>query len=74
MLRYQIGRPVYLECKKDNKEGDKMVEFENIKSEEIKNVFSEGFPDEKARIVQVLKEIDPANSTKWDNITKGGGI
>ena len=48
--------------------------FFSAKSEEIKNIFSEGFPDEKARIVQVLKEIDPANSSKWDNITKGGGI
>lgn len=48
--------------------------FFSAKSDEIKNIFSEGFPDEKARIVQVLKEIDPANSTKWDNITKSGGI
>lgn len=48
--------------------------FFAAKSDEIKNIFSEGFPDEKARIVQVLKEIDPANATKWDNITKSGGI
>lgn len=44
------------------------------KSDEIVNIFSEGFPDEKARIVQVLKEIDPANSSKYDKIMASGGI
>ena len=48
--------------------------FFSSKSDEIENIFSEGFPDEKARIVQVLKEIDPANASKWDNILKSGGI
>jgi len=48
--------------------------FFSAKSDEIKNIFSEGFPDEKARIVQVLKEIDPANASKWDAITASGGL
>ncbi len=47
--------------------------FFSTKADEIGNIFSEGFPDEKARIVQVLKEMSPANSSKWDNITKSGG-
>ncbi len=48
--------------------------FFTAKADEIKNIFSEGFPDEKARIVMVLKEIDPANTTKWDAITASGGL
>ncbi len=48
--------------------------FFTSKADEISNIFSEGFPDEKARIVQVLKEISPANSSKWDNINKSGDI
>ncbi len=48
--------------------------FFTAKSDEIKNIFSEGFPDEKARIVQVLKEIDPANASKYDAINKSGGL
>ena len=48
--------------------------FFTSKADEIANIFSEGFPDEKARIVQVLKEISPANASKWDNINKSGDI
>ncbi len=48
--------------------------FFTSKADEIANIFSEGFPDEKARIVQVLKEISPANASKWDNINSSGDI
>jgi hypothetical protein len=42
----------------------------NIKSDEIVSIFSEGFPDEKARVVNMMKEIDPANSSKYDKILR----
>ncbi|MDR2009413.1 MAG: DUF4835 family protein [Bacteroidales bacterium] len=41
-----------------------------VKGDEIVNVFSEGFSDEKSRVVNNLKEIDAANSSKYDKIMK----
>ena len=38
------------------------------KSEEIINIFSGGFPDEKAKVVNTLNEIDPTNSNKYQKI------
>lgn len=43
--------------------------FFNAKSDEIVNIFSKGFPDEKAKIVETLTTVDPANSTKYFKIT-----
>ncbi|MCD6346356.1 MAG: DUF4835 family protein [Bacteroidales bacterium] len=48
--------------------------FFTAKADEITNIFTEAFPDERSRVVQVLKEIDPANTSKWDKINKGSGI
>jgi hypothetical protein len=42
------------------------------KSDELVNVFSEAFPEEKGRVVQIMTEIDPANKTKYEKITAGG--
>ena len=38
------------------------------KSDELINIFSEAFPEEKSRVVQILSEIDPANKTKYEKI------
>lgn len=46
--------------------------FFTAKSDEIVNIFSESFPDEKNRVIAALKEIDPANTAKWDRIAKSG--
>ncbi|MCX6225165.1 MAG: DUF4835 family protein [Bacteroidia bacterium] len=46
--------------------------FFTSKSDEIVNIFSESFPDEKNRVINALKEIDPANTAKWDRIAKSG--
>ncbi|MFA5816456.1 MAG: DUF4835 family protein [Bacteroidales bacterium] len=46
--------------------------FFTAKSDEIVNIFSESFPDEKNRVISALKEIDPANTGKWDRIAKVG--
>jgi hypothetical protein len=40
----------------------------DAKSDEWVNVFSESYPDEKTRVVAILKEIDPANLTKYQKI------
>lgn len=43
--------------------------FFDAKSDEIVNIFSKGFPDEKAKIVETLSTVDPANSSKYFKIT-----
>ena len=45
----------------------------DAKSDEFVNIFSESFPDEKIRINNLLKEIDPANSTKYQKIISADG-
>jgi len=39
------------------------------KSDELINIFSEAFPEEKSRVVEILVEIDPANKSKYEKIT-----
>ncbi len=39
------------------------------KYDELINIFSESFPEEKSRVVQILNEIDPANKSKYEKIT-----
>lgn len=48
--------------------------FFTSKADEITQIFTQAFPDERSRIVIVLKEIDPANAGKWDKINTGSGI
>ncbi len=43
--------------------------FFDAKSDEIIKIYSEAFPNEQARIIKLLTEIDPANSTKYQAIT-----
>jgi hypothetical protein len=38
------------------------------KADELVNIFSEAFPEEKSRVVQILTEIDPANKAKYEKI------
>jgi len=40
----------------------------DAKSDELINIFSEAFPEEKSRVVQILTEIDPANKAKYEKI------
>jgi hypothetical protein len=40
----------------------------DAKSDELVNIFSESFPEEKSRVVEILNEIDPANKTKYGKI------
>ncbi len=38
------------------------------KTDELVNIYSRAFPEEKSRVVQILNEIDPANRSKYDKI------
>jgi hypothetical protein len=42
--------------------------FFDAKSDELVNIFSESFPTEKARVVNILTEIDNANASKYKKI------
>tara|TARA_B100001758_G_C18416346_1_gene620103 strand:- start:3084 stop:3995 length:912 start_codon:yes stop_codon:yes gene_type:complete len=44
--------------------------FFDAKVDEIVNIYSEAFPNEKARIIKTLVEIDPSHSTKYQSISK----
>jgi hypothetical protein len=39
------------------------------KADELINIFSDAFPEEKSRVIQILTEIDPGNKTKYEKIT-----
>lgn len=45
-----------------------MQVFFDAKADELVNIFSESFPDEKNRVVQILTEIDPSNASKYNKI------
>ena len=38
------------------------------KSDELVNIFSTAFPEEKSRVLQILNEIDPANRSKYERM------
>jgi hypothetical protein len=40
----------------------------DAKSDELINVYSSAFPEEKSRVVEILTEIDPANKAKYEKI------
>jgi hypothetical protein len=42
------------------------------KSDELVNIFSGAFPEEKSRVVEILIEIDPSNKTKYEKINASG--
>jgi len=44
--------------------------FFDAKSDEITKIYSEAFPNEQARIITTLVEIDPSHSTKYQSITQ----
>lgn len=44
--------------------------FFDAKSDEITKIYSEAYPNEQARIIKTLIEIDPARSSKYQDIVK----
>ncbi|KAF0235444.1 MAG: hypothetical protein FD181_3521 [Prolixibacteraceae bacterium] len=44
--------------------------FFDAKSDELVNVFTKSYPDEKARVLSILNEIDPSNGNKYTRISE----
>jgi len=44
--------------------------FFDAKSDELVNIFSKSFPDERNRVMAILNEVDPSNGTKYQKITE----
>lgn len=69
------GRAVILESLRllqqvyNQKSGLAMVKvITSTKCDEIVNIFKEGMPSEKTQVVNIMKQIDPTNSSKYDAI------
>ena len=62
----QLVRKVYRE-----QPGNMLVKlFYDAKSQELINIFKEAQPDEKARVINILKETDPSNASNYEKIRK----
>ncbi len=44
--------------------------FFDSKADELVNIFSKTFPDERNRVMTILNEIDPSNGSKYEKIAK----
>ena len=44
--------------------------FFDAKSDELVQIFSKSFPDERNRVMGILNEVDPSNGSKYDKIAK----
>ncbi|MDP2338023.1 MAG: DUF4835 family protein [Bacteroidota bacterium] len=48
--------------------------FFDAKSDELVNIFSNSFPDERNRVSVILNECDPSNGSKYEKILKAEGL
>jgi hypothetical protein len=48
--------------------------FFDAKADELVNVFSNSFPDERNRVVAILNEVDPSNGSKYAKIEESEGF
>ena len=48
--------------------------FFDAKADELVNVFSKSFPDERNRIMALLNEVDPSNGSKYQKIAENEGF
>jgi hypothetical protein len=48
--------------------------FFDAKSDELVNIFSKSFPDERSRVVTILEECDPSNTSKYEKILKSESL
>jgi hypothetical protein len=47
--------------------------FFDAKSDELVNIFSKSFPDERNRVMAILNEVDPSNGSKYQKIAEAEG-
>ncbi len=62
--------PVLLKLAKDRPNSMALNIFFSAKNDELVNIFSKALPNEKQAIIQILSEIDPSNSNKYQQIIK----
>ena len=48
--------------------------FFDSKADELVNVFSKSFPDERNRVMAILNEVDPSNGSKYEKIAENEGF
>ncbi len=48
--------------------------FFDAKSDEIVNIFSKSYPDERNRVLVILNEVDPSNGSKYEKIAEAEGF
>jgi hypothetical protein len=48
--------------------------FFDAKKDEIVNIFSKSFPDERNRVLTILNEVDPSNGTIYEKIKQSEGL
>lgn len=48
--------------------------FFDSKADELVNVFSKSFPDERTRVLAILNEVDPSNGSKYEKIAESEGL
>ncbi len=48
--------------------------FFDAKADELVNIFSKSFPDERKRVMTILNEVDPSNGTKYEKITESDSL
>jgi hypothetical protein len=48
--------------------------FFDAKSDELVNIFSKSFPDERNRVLTILNEVDPSNGSKYQKIAESEGF
>jgi hypothetical protein len=48
--------------------------FFDAKSDELVNIFSKSYPDERNRVMAILNEVDPSNGRKYEKIAENEGF
>lgn len=48
--------------------------FFDSKSDELVQIFSKSFPDERNRVLAILNEVDPSNGSKYERIAESEGL
>lgn len=48
--------------------------FFDAKADELVNIFSKSFPDERTRVMTILNEVDPSNGSKYEKIAESEGF
>jgi hypothetical protein len=48
--------------------------FFDSKSDELVNIFSKSYPDERNRVLTILNEVDPSNGNKYEKIAENEGL